>query len=116
MILAIIGSRTFTDYDRLVTICDSLEITGIVSGGARGADSLAEKYAKERNIPLTVIPADWEKYGRSAGFIRNTYIVEKADEVLAFWDGKSPGTKHSIELAKKLGKKTNIQYVHTQNR
>lgn len=115
----IVGSRTFSDYDLLEEKTDKLlqnkqekDIT-IVSGGAQGADKLAEKYAKKRGHRLIVMPADWYgneentgKYNRAAGYERNArmheFISTKEDRgVIAFWDGKSKGTQHSFELAKR---------------
>lgn len=104
MKVAIIGSRTFTDYDRLEKICNSLDITEVISGGAIGADYLGKYYANEYNIKYTEFPADWDKHGKKAGYLRNIDIVNAADIVLAFWDGKSKGTKHSIDLARKQNK------------
>jgi hypothetical protein len=108
MKLAIIGSRTFNDYELLkTTILNKFEfstIEKIVSGGAKGADTLGERFAAEFNILFEVFPADWKKHGRAAGYIRNTTIIQSADTVIAFWDGTSRGTKHSIDLAKKLRK------------
>jgi len=108
MKLAIVGSRTFRDYKLL---CESVAkmpepIEEIISGGASGADSLAERYAKEHNIPMKVFPAEWDKYGKSAGYRRNKDIINRADYVIAFWDGMSKGTKHSIDLAKSAHKPT----------
>jgi predicted Rossmann fold nucleotide-binding protein DprA/Smf involved in DNA uptake len=109
MKLAIVGTRTFTDYEFLCWEVNKFSnITEIISGGAKGADKLAEQYAKEHKIPLSIYPADWNKYGNSAGPIRNKTIVENADEIIAFWDGESPGTKSTIELAKKYNKKYKI--------
>ncbi len=106
MRIAVIGSRNFTNWELLEQKLNDFKfpITQIISGGARGADKLAEKYAKIKNIPIKVYIPDWEKYGKGAGFIRNTQIVESADTVIAFWDTKSRGTKRSIELARKMGK------------
>jgi hypothetical protein len=113
MKLAIIGSRTFNDYEFLHKVIDEFWYDGkielIISGGAKGADSLAEKYANEHFVPLKVFPAEWDKYGKSAGYRRNVDIVKEADWVVAFWDGKSKGTKHSIDLANKYGKKLIVQ-------
>lgn len=73
-------------------------ITAIVSGGAKGADSLAERYAQENGLEMVIYYPDWEKHGRAAGPIRNRLIVDEADAVVAFWDGKSRGTKSTIDL------------------
>ena len=76
----------------------------LVSGGAVGADSLAERYAKEHNLQIIVFKPDWNKHGKAAGFIRNTNIIEEADEIIAFWDGISNGTRDSISKARKMNK------------
>jgi predicted Rossmann fold nucleotide-binding protein DprA/Smf involved in DNA uptake len=108
--LAIVGSRNFDDYamlnEKLTPYKNIVEL--VVSGGAKGADSLGEKWAKENNIPVKIFHPDWKKYGRAAGPIRNKEIINNADVVIAFWDGKSSGTKSSIELAKKAGKKVEV--------
>lgn len=112
MKLAIIGSRSFKDYNKLCIEVNKLreieEITTIVSGGANGADLLGKKYAQDCYLDYKEYPAEWDKYGKSAGFRRNVDIVNNSDIVLAFWDGKSRGTKHSIDLATKSGKKVII--------
>ena len=105
----VVGSRTFNDYSCMCKVLDHLlqnkkEIT-IVSGGARGADNLAEQYAKEHGYDLKVFPADWNKYGKSAGYKRNTQMHEfialhKNRGVIAFWDGSSKGTTHNFDLVK----------------
>lgn len=107
---AIIGSRTFNDYEKFKESVDPHlpYITQIISGGATGADSLASDYTKEHNIPILVFKPEWDKYGRSAGFIRNKLIVQSSDIVVAFWDMKSNGTKHSLMYAEKLKIKTII--------
>ena len=73
----------------------------IVSGGARGVDTSARKYAKEKGIKLTEFLPEYEKYGRSAPLKRNITIIEYADAVLAFWDGQSRGTKFVIDHCRK---------------
>lgn len=106
----VIGSRSFSNYELLASSLNNYVYKGdvIVSGGAKGADSLAERFAKENSIEFVVYPANWEKFGKSAGFKRNVDIVNSSDIIIAFWDGKSKGTMHSIELAKKMNKKTII--------
>ena len=118
MKLAVVGSRTFNDYAVLATWIDGVfyqfaneSEEGIISGGARGADKLAADYAENRDIEYIEFPAEWDKYGKSAGFIRNQQIVDACDIVLAFWDGKSRGTADTIEKAKKAKKPTFIVYV-----
>ncbi len=116
MKLAIVGGRTFNDYDLLVTWADSVfymqgtDSKFVVSGGASGADSLAERYANTHIADLIKFPAEWKKYGKSAGFIRNQTIVNNCDMVLAFWDGVSRGTADTIAKAKKAKKPTFIVY------
>lgn len=104
MKLAIIGSRTFTDFDYLKSkvnkIIESYNIDRIISGGANGADTLAEIYANKYNICTTIFSANWEKYGKKAGYIRNKEIVNRSDMGIAFWDGQSKGTRHTIKLFK----------------
>lgn len=110
MILAIVGSRTFTNYNKLKqSITDNFDITTItqiISGGAIGADTLGERFAIENNIETIILKPEWDKYGKSAGYRRNKDIIDKCDTVIAFWNGKSPGTQHSINIATKLNKKT----------
>lgn len=100
--LAVVGTRTFDDYKLLCSILDLMPLPGcIISGGATGADSLAERYASEHNIPFICFNADWKTYGKRAGPMRNKQIVHSATELVAFWDFKSSGTKNSIEEARK---------------
>lgn len=107
MKVIIAGGREFSDYDKLCVSCDKIlsnqtEIE-IVSGTARGADKLGEKYANERGYPIKQFPADWNLFGKSAGYKRNAQMADYADALIVFWDGKSKGTKHMIDLAKKVG-------------
>jgi hypothetical protein len=109
----IAGSRDFDNYNELCKFCDYVlqnqkEIE-IVSGTARGADQLGEKYAIEREYPIKQFPADWS-IGKSAGYIRNEEMAKYADALIAFWDGKSKGTEHMINLAKKYKLKIKINY------
>jgi len=109
--LAIVGSRTFQDYELLKTRvlsfmaekCITKSTTTIVSGGATGADTLAERFATEHNLNLLVFPADWKKYPRAAGPIRNTLIVNASDYLIAFPSRLGKGTQDSIQKAKKKG-------------
>lgn len=109
------GTRTFADYALLENKLDRLlsgkENVQIISGGAFGADALGEKYAKDRNLPLVVILADWNAFGRSAGPIRNRKMAEQADALVAFWDGRSKGTKNMIDTANKLGLQVRVVQV-----
>lgn len=110
MKLAIIGSRTFTNYNLLQEILEQHkpETTLVVSGAAKGADSLGEKWAIENNIPTLIFPADWDKFGKMAGYIRNEDIIKNCDYAIAFWDRQSKGTKHSISLCEKYNKPVKI--------
>ena len=105
MRVIIAGGRDIHNYT-LVTEAISeanLDITVVVSGGAKGVDALGEHYASVMNLPLHLYEADWEKNGRAAGPIRNRKMAENADALIAVWDGKSRGTKNMIETATKLG-------------
>lgn len=119
MKLAVIGSRNFVDYSLLCSyltkINDIKEITHIISGGAIGADRLGLQWAKSNNKETIIFFPEWKKYGKRAGFLRNNDIIESSDKVIAFWDGKSKGTEHSIKLCKKLNKKCKIVYCYTIN-
>lgn len=97
----IAGGRDFTNYEFAREKLLEYEITEIISGGARGADQIGEQFAREQNKPLKVFPADWNKYGKSAGYRRNEQMAEYGEQLIAFWDGKSKGTKHMIDLAVK---------------
>lgn len=100
----IAGSRSFGNdfYPILYNIVHSCYWIPslIISGGARGIDSLAIKYASNKHIPYVIMNADWEKYGKSAGYRRNVEMANSAQALIAIWDGKSKGTKHMIDIAK----------------
>ena len=108
--VAIVGGRDFTDYERLVDDMDilrsSLDYPNIiiVCGEARGADLLGRRYGEELGFEVESFPAEWDKFGKSAGYRRNVDMAVRADRVLAYWDGKSKGTKHMIDIVTKKGK------------
>ena len=106
----IAGSRTFNDYKKMKSCMKQIDwIPSIIlSGTARGADRLGEKWAKENGISIEKYPAEWDKYGRRAGYVRNSAMAQNAEALVAFWDGRSRGTKHMITLAKKKGLKMAI--------
>lgn len=116
----IAGSRNFNDFSKLMNSCndilsgitnknDDLDKIRIISGTARGADQLGEQYAKVAGYEVSKFPADWDNLGKKAGFVRNVEMAKFAIEnnsvgvLIAFWDGKSKGTKHMIEQATKYG-------------
>lgn len=119
MRVIVAGSRTITSYDLVRAVVDQsgfLHVEGpheVLSGHARGVDQLAERYAREYNYTLRIIPAQWERYGRQAGFIRNEEMADNADALVAIWDGKSRGTKHMIDTAKRKGLKVFVLNTKT---
>lgn len=118
--LAIMGSRSFNNYPyakkEILNIIQNnkILITKIISGGALGADKIAEIFASKFNIPIEVITPDWSK-GNRGGVIRNTDIINKSDYVIAFWDGISKGTLDSINKAKRLNKKLFIVKINSDS-
>jgi hypothetical protein len=116
MRLSIVGSRGFTDFNmmkqEIIKHYNIDDIECVISGGAVGADTLAEYFAKEYNIPMKIYPAEWKKYGKSAGYIRNELIIKDSTDVISFWDGKSTGTKHSMDLACTHNKKLVTVYFN----
>jgi hypothetical protein len=110
MKVAIIGSRDFASLTKVRDYVNQLpNDTIVISGGARGVDTVAETTAKARGLQTIVIRPDWTK-GKGAGMERNTQIVATADKVVAFWNGSSRGTADSISKAKKLNKELVIIY------
>lgn len=110
----IAGGRDFSDYDLLSGTMDLLlsnihdDIT-VICGKARGADTLGERYARERGYAVQYFPADWDRCGKRAGYIRNIEMAKDADALAAFWDGHSHGTKHMIETARQNGLKIRVK-------
>lgn len=113
MKVIIAGSRTITDYETLKSAIklSEFKIIEVVSGGAIGVDALGERFAKTNNILLTRILANWNFYGKAAGFIRNNEMSVYADALIAIWDGRSKGTKHIIESMKFLNKPTFVYKI-----
>ena len=116
--IVVAGSRNYENYteakryiEYYVKDIKKENTLVFVSGGCRGADMLGERYAKENGYKTERFPADWEKYGKAAGPMRNREMAEAADYVICFWDGKSLGTKSMIEFAKELNKPIRIKYV-----
>lgn len=113
VIVAIVGGRDFSNQSLFDTTIDGIaNITEIRSGGALGADAMARVYAKARadKIKYDESPPDWKRYGLKAGPMRNRLIIKPAQLVVAFWDGKSSGTKNSIDIARRLKKRLTIVY------
>lgn len=119
--IIIAGSRKFNDYSKMLNKLDELGIhllatmddIEIVSGHASGADTLGEKFAKAYNYPLKIFPAEWDKYGKAAGPIRNEQMAKYAAEadrgiLVAFPIGESRGTRNMIKLAKQYGLEVNV--------
>lgn len=119
--IIVAGSRCFNDYELLkkevVNIVKSSnkpkQFIKIISGKAKGADTLGERFAKEFRLEVKEFPADWDRLGKKAGYVRNAEMAKfAADEnygiLIAFWDGKSKGTKHMIDLAEKYGLEIHI--------
>jgi len=119
MNIGVVGSRSFHDYEQLKDVLDR-EIERarlykpdknirIVSGGARGADTLARRYAYSRvDVEYTEHKPDWKKYGRKAGIVRNIEVINSSYKLIAFWNGKSKGTKHVIVAARQAGKNVRV--------
>lgn len=103
MKVIIAGSRSITNTELLKEIIEKskFDISEVVCGDANGVDELGNQWAIENNLPVKHFPANWAKYGKAAGFIRNSEMAEYGDALIVLWDGFSSGTKMMIELAKK---------------
>ncbi len=108
MKVAIIGSR---DIETDITPFVPAETTEIISGGARGVDSLAEQYAKAHGIPFTLVKPEYKLLGKHAPLARNVEIVRRAELVVAIWNGKSKGTRNTIQTAKELGRQVRVYLI-----
>ena len=111
MRVIIAGSR---DIDDIFEVLDAVKLSGFnitraVCGMAKGVDTLGEEYAIFHDIPIDYWPANWQLYKAAAGAIRNEQMARNADALIAVWDGRSPGTKNMIKIAKALGLKV---YIH----
>lgn len=116
--VVVAGCRDYNNYTeakQYIDFCISKirkEFTLIfISGGCRGSDLLGERYASENHFKIERYPANWEKYGRSAGPKRNKLMVDNSDYIIAFWDYRSRGTKSLIEYAKQSGKAVRIKKI-----
>lgn len=115
MKIAIVGYRQCDAQGAVEYLISSLAAKDpnmiIVSGGARGVDSWASQAAERAGLKVEVYMADWNTYGKGAGFIRNTTVVEESDKVIAFWDGVSRGTEDTIKKARKAEKLAKVFMV-----
>lgn len=101
MKVIIAGSRDGVKKEGVMTILEKspFKITEVVCGEARGVDQFGKEWGEEKGIKVTSFPADWDRYGKRAGYLRNEEMAKYADVLIAVWDGKSKGTKHMIDLA-----------------
>lgn len=101
----IAGPRDYFTYKSLLAALERIdwEITEVVSGCARGVDSMGERWAKEHDIPIKKFPPDWNKYGKKAGFLRNRQMAKYGDALLALWDHQTTGTGDMINAAREEG-------------
>lgn len=106
MKVIIAGGRKFNNYELLKSSINNLniQIDEVVCGGALGADMLGKKFAEENNIPVKMFMAQWDVYGKRAGYLRNKAMGDYADYLIAFWDGQSKGTKMMIDIMKENNK------------
>lgn len=108
-----VGSRGWTDKAAIARVLDDVHtrqhISLIVSGGAYGPDRIAAKWARDHGVELLVYEPDWKTAGRRAGAIRNQAIVDAVDYIIAFWDGSSPGTKITIDMARRARKPVRVE-------
>lgn len=107
------GGRDFFDYNFLKEKVDNIlssikDEIEIVSGNAKGADELGERYAKERGYKIKRFPANWTQHGKAAGPLRNEEMAKYADACICFWDGSSRGTSNMIDNAKKYKLKLRV--------
>ena len=110
MKIAVVGSRSFDDPKFMAHILRHYDITVLISGGAKGADYYGKLYAFEHQILYREYPADWDRFGKTAGFLRNKQIVADCEMVIAFWDKQSRGTKLCIDLAEADGKEVHVYW------
>lgn len=108
----IAGGRDFDDYNGLSKICLTLGITEVVCGEAKGADLLGKRFALENNIPIKSFPANWDKYGKSAGHRRNKQMADYCEQAVVFWDGSSKGSLNMIDTMKRIKKPVRVVIYH----
>ena len=116
----IAGGRDFNNYDKMARVMHTyfnlLDVNPtsllIISGMAKGADLLGRQIAMDNNLPVLEMPAEWNKYGRSAGYRRNTEMANKATHLIAFWDGQSKGTRHMINIMSAINVHNTIVQIY----
>ena len=106
--IAVVGSRDFPDLELVGEVLRQCDHSKLISGGAKGVDRKAEEYARQYNVEIEVIEPDWDQHGKSSGPIRNQEIINKAEHIIAFWNGESSGTKDSIKKALKTDKPVDV--------
>lgn len=109
----IAGSRSISSYDTVERVirASGFQVSEALCGGAPGVDRLGEQWAKKSRIPIRYFHALWNLYGKQAGRIRNIQMAERADALIAVWDGRSPGTKHMLDEAQSRGLKVYMEVV-----
>ena len=114
MKLGVVGSRKKITLEKVFLVLDDFalrnKIDRIISGGAMGVDTFAVEWAERHNVKWDIFKPDWQKFGKAAGAIRNQIIVDASDELLIFWNGESPGTKITMQMAKKANKPFNLVF------
>lgn len=120
--LIVAGGRDYLDFKRMENVLFEFAeqhgedcLINIVSGMARGADRLAVQFCRKHGVQLIEMPADWNKYGKSAGYRRNTDMAAISQGLIAFWDGNSRGTSHMISTAHNMGLIVQVEYYQTTN-
>lgn len=112
--IVVCGTRAYDDETHVFKALDQLtrkwnkEDIAIVTGGAEGPDKIAEQWSFKRMVTRVIFHADWQKYGKQAGMIRNSEMAKYGTHCVAFWDGESVGTRDMIRKAKKQGLKVKI--------
>lgn len=107
--MLIVGSRSITDFDLSPYVDESVDC--IISEGAKGVDSLAETYANQHGLTITIIRPQYDRYGKAAPLKRNEQMVDMADKILVIWDGISKGTAYTVKYAQKKEKSIKVVYV-----
>lgn len=107
MKVIIAGGRNITDQSQIdmAVASSGFTVTELISGTARGADRLGEAWARDHQVPVTRFPAEWDRYGKRAGYLRNQIMAQYAEALILVWDGQSAGSGHMLAIAKALGLK-----------